>query len=141
MLEKRNHRNSHQRKVILEELRKVKSHPSAGLLFEIVRKKIPNISLGTVYRNLEFLSKKGIIQKLGVAGKETRFDGDTEKHYHISCTICGRIDDINELRYENKSIKKENMINGFQVSGYQINYFGICPDCQNGPDSRDSGNN
>ncbi|MCP4703669.1 MAG: transcriptional repressor [candidate division Zixibacteria bacterium] len=128
-------RNSFQRDVILEELRKVKSHPSATALYEIVKKRIPNISLGTIYRNLELLSQKGIIQKLGLNGTEARFDGTIVSHYHISCTNCGRIDDIDDLPYENNEDEMTKIINGYQVSGCHKNFFGICPKCSEEEDN------
>ncbi|MCJ7604005.1 MAG: transcriptional repressor, partial [Desulfobulbaceae bacterium] len=69
-------RMTKQRQVILEELRKVKTHPTADDMYQMLRKKMPKISLGTVYRNLEILSESGIIQKLDVGGTQKRFDGD-----------------------------------------------------------------
>ncbi|MBA4358220.1 MAG: transcriptional repressor, partial [Desulfovibrio sp.] len=83
-----------QRQVILEELRGLKSHPTAGELCQLVRKKLPRVSLGTVYRNLEILSRSGVIQKIDVAGVEMRFDGDISNHYHLRCVGCGRVFDV-----------------------------------------------
>ena len=83
-----------QRQVIMEELRKVKSHPTAGELCQMVRKRLPRISLGTVYRNLDILSRSGLIQKLDVAGQEMRFDGDIRDHYHLRCLDCGGVSDV-----------------------------------------------
>ena len=82
-----------QRKVILEELRKVDTHPSADEVYEMVRKRLPRISLGTVYRNLEILSAKGEIQKLELGCTLKRFDGIAENHYHIRCLQCDRVVD------------------------------------------------
>ena len=130
MKEKLFQRSSRKRDVILEELRKVITHPTATILYNLVRKRIPNISLGTIYRNLDQMAKKGIIQKLDVAGKEARFDGNINKHYHILCTVCGRIDDVHEISYDNKKIEMAKIINGYQVSGYHLNYYGICSDCK-----------
>lgn len=138
MLEKKFLRNSQQRDVILEELRKVKTHPTAAILYNAVRKRIPNISLGTVYRNLDLLSKKGIIQKLEVNSSKTRFDGDIDKHYHITCVECGRVDDVHELPYDSKKAEMAKIINGYQVSGYHMNFFGICPDCTKEQNNIDS---
>jgi Fur family ferric uptake transcriptional regulator len=64
-----------QRKVILEELRNVDTHPSADEIYEMVRKRLPHISLGTVYRNLEILSETGAIQKLELGCAQKKFDG------------------------------------------------------------------
>jgi Fur family ferric uptake transcriptional regulator len=129
MPDKKFQRHSQQRDVILEELRKVKTHPTATILYNAVRKRIPNISLGTVYRNLDLLSQKGIIQKLEVNSGEAHFDGDVDKHYHIICTDCGRIDDVHGIPYENKEVEISRIINGYQVSGYHMSFFGICPGC------------
>ena len=69
-------RNTRQREVILEELRKLRSHPTAPVLYEIVRRRLPRISLGTVYRNLELLAKSGVVRKLELSDSEARFDGN-----------------------------------------------------------------
>jgi len=129
MLENKFHRNSPQREVILEELRKLKSHPTATTLYRLVSKRLPSISLGTVYRNLNLLSKKGIIQKLEVGGSRARYDGDTDKHYHICCSSCGRIDDIQNISEEILNIDLFE-IEGYVVEGYHMNFYGICSDCR-----------
>ena len=87
-------RKTKQREVILEELMKLRAHPSADELYERVKKRLPRISLGTVYRNLEMLSREGIIHRLETAGSQKRFDGETGDHQHIRCVRCGRIDDL-----------------------------------------------
>jgi Fur family ferric uptake transcriptional regulator len=129
MLAKKKHRNSIQRKVILEELRDLKSHPTANALYKLVSKRLPNISMGTIYRNLDLLSRTGVIQKLDLGGSTARYDGDTDKHYHICCTICGKIDDVYDI--------PENIINvdlsdikGYDVYGYHMNFYGICHECR-----------
>ena len=76
-------RNSQQREVILDELQKLYSHPTAATLYEAVRKRLPRISLGTVYRNLDLMAKKGLIKKLEFGGSEARFDGNPDQHFHI----------------------------------------------------------
>ncbi|MDO5483793.1 MAG: transcriptional repressor [Desulfovibrionaceae bacterium] len=87
-------RMTRQRAVILEELRKNKSHPTADELYSIVRERLPRISLGTVYRNLDFLADTGEILRLESAGSIKRFDGNIVSHQHIRCVKCGRIGDI-----------------------------------------------
>ena len=83
-----------QRQVILEELRKVNTHPSADEIYEMARKRLPRISLGTVYRNLEILSARGEIQKLEFGCSLKRFDGVAQDHYHIRCLDCDRVIDV-----------------------------------------------
>lgn len=75
-----------QRSVILEELRKVTTHPSADGIYEMVRKRLPRISLGTIYRNLEILFENGDIRRLDTGSHLRRFDGRAEDHYHCAAT-------------------------------------------------------
>ncbi len=125
---KKAHRTTPQRKVVLEELLKLDSHPSADEIYEAVRKRIPRISLGTVYRNLEILTELGEIQKLELAGTMNRFDWDTNKHYHIRCVECGKI--------ENAPIAPLNQIEDelygstvFDIIGHRLEFVGLCPAC------------
>ena len=121
-------RMTRQRKVILEELRKVKNHPSADEVYEIVRRKLPRISLGTVYRNLEILAKLGEIQQLELGCAMKRFDGNPENHYHIRCIRCNRVDDV--MIGPLKDI--ENEIGGstdYQVMGHRLEFLGLCRRC------------
>lgn len=87
-------RHSRQRDIILEEVRRGKTHPSAQEVYDRVRPRLPKISLGTVYRNLEQLAAHGLIRKLELPGDQRRFDGDVSEHYHIRCLVCGRVDDV-----------------------------------------------
>lgn len=118
-----------QRKVILEELRKVTSHPTATEIYDMVRQRLPRISLGTVYRNLELLAANDIIQKLDFGEPQKRFDGNPEPHYHITCTGCGRVDDIHiPLHHELDS--KAADYSGYEVSGHHVEFRGLCPACR-----------
>ena len=129
MLNTLNLRMTRQRRVILEELRKVNTHPSADEIYEMVRKRLPRISLGTVYRNLEVLSASGDIQKLELGCSLRRFDGTPEDHYHIRCTRCDRVVDAPigfSIDIEQK-LKDET---DFKIIGHKIEFVGICPDCQ-----------
>jgi len=124
----KNLRMTRQRKVILEELRKLNTHPSADEIYEVVRHRLPRISLGTVYRNLEVLSELGEIQKLELSGLLKRFDWNTKKHYHIRCVRCSRVDDapiapLNQL---------DNELYGatvFEIIGHNLEFTGLCPEC------------
>jgi len=119
-----------QRKIIVEELRKMKNHPTADQLYEAVRKRLPSISLGTVYRNLEFLSDKGIIHRVEVCGKKRRYDGTLEEHTHIRCAVCGRIEDI--VEDQNLQSLAETIISktGFELIAGRTEFVGICPECR-----------
>ncbi|MEZ7197640.1 Fur family transcriptional regulator [Pseudodesulfovibrio karagichevae] len=121
-------RLSKQRKVILEELRKVKSHPTADEVYDMVRKIIPRISLGTVYRNLEFLSSKGLVLKLGAPGEQKRFDGTPDPHPHIRCEVCTAVADV-ECDIEIPVIP-ESCTSGYRILTTNVEFVGICPRCQ-----------
>ena len=122
-------RNTRQRQVILEELRKLRSHPTAVGLYEIVRRHIPSISLGTVYRNLELLASMGEIQKLEWMGSKARFDGNVDRHDHVRCTCCGRVEDVPGGSLDLARLGT-NDCNGYELLGYRLEYVGICPRCR-----------
>ena len=119
-----------QRKVILEELRKVDTHPGADEIYEMVRKRLPRISLGTVYRNLEILSASGEIQKLELGCTLKRFDGVAANHHHIRCIHCNRVVDA-PPDFDVTVNHNSNKPTGFKIIGHRLEFIGICPDCQN----------
>ena len=107
----------------------MKTHPTASELYDKVRKRLPRVSLGTVYRNLEVLHEDGKIIKLDLAGHEARFDGMVRPHCHVRCTDCGKVRDLPEIdprKFETASAE----INGFLIQGFKLEYFGICPGCR-----------
>lgn len=120
-------RNTQQRQVILEELCKVNSHPTAAGLFEIVRQRLPGISLATVYRNLERLSELGLVLKLDLGGGQARYDGTPQPHDHVRCVRCGRVDDLRLVPVEAGG---EGPLEGYEVLGRRLEFFGICPQCR-----------
>lgn len=123
-----NMRLTNQRQVIIEELKKVTSHPTANEVFDMVRKRLPRIGLGTVYRNLDLLSDRGIIKKLEVGGEQKRFDGDTSPHYHIRCINCNRVDDIFIERHKDLEKSAASCCN-FKILDHHVQFSGICSKC------------
>ena len=122
-------RMTRQRKIILDELKKSKNHPSADQLWERVRKRLPRISLGTVYRNLEKLADEGMILRLELPNQPRRYDANTNDHYHIFCVECARTED---LAYH-PSVDLTRIFSrktGYKILGYKIHILGICPECQ-----------
>ena len=122
-------RNTRQRQVIFEELQALTSHPTAGELYEIVRRQLPKISLGTVYRNLELLAQSGTIAKLEISGSESRFDGNADLHYHVRCVHCGRVDDAHQISPDLISKEIKNL-EGYEILGHRLEFLGICRACQ-----------
>ncbi len=122
-------RMTRQRKIILEELRKVKYHPTADDLHRAVRRRLPRISLGTVYRNLDLLSRAGLIQKLEVGGTQKRFDGDVQGHCHRRCVGCGKVEDVRLEETAGISRAVKNMPD-YEVISHRIEFIGFCRDCR-----------
>jgi len=117
-----------QRRVILDEVRNTTLHPTATEVYELVRRRIPSISLATVYRNLELLCEQGLIQCLR-GGDQRRYDADLTDHYHIRCTVCGRVDDLPApADAEPARFIADNL--GYEILSCVVRYLGICPDCR-----------
>lgn len=121
-------RNTEQRRVILEELVKAQTHPTANEIFHMVRKRLPRISLGTVYRNLEILSQAGKIKTIELAGTEKRFDWKTDTHYHVRCLKCNRIEDapIQVIPQIDEALKGKT---DFEILGHRLEFVGLCVNC------------
>jgi Fur family ferric uptake transcriptional regulator len=123
-------RLTEQRQAILQALRGVKTHPTADQVYDAVRERLPNISLGTVYRNLEILAENGLVARVNVGGRQMRFDGDTSRHYHVRCTTCGRVGDVSsgEFRELNEEAQRHT---DYVVTGHRVEFVGVCPTCAN----------
>lgn len=123
-------KKSRQREALLKELQSSHDHPTAEELYLSLKKEIPNLSLGTVYRNLSLLDNEGEISKISSDGAD-RYDGNTMPHCHFSCTECGRVCDViipeGTLSITDDIVKN---IDGV-VEKYTLNFFGICSECKN----------
>jgi len=120
---------TNQRQVILEEVQKVNTHPTADEVYGMVRRRLPRISLGTVYRNLEILSTSGLIQKIGPPSNQMQFDGKTDNHYHIRCINCGRVEDA-PIETVDKLENTIREISDYSIVGHKLEFIGICPRCE-----------
>lgn len=121
---------SQQRNCILNIVVSNPIHPTVEQVYEIARRSYPNISLGTVYRNLNQLSEHGILKKICSSYGSVRFDGRTDPHFHMVCTHCGKVFDV-ELE-ELLSIKEKlSDMYGFDVINYEVSIQGICKECKN----------
>lgn len=122
-------RRTKQREAILRLLKSTTSHPTADWVYEQVRKEIPNISLGTVYRNLRVLKEEGQVTELDLNGTFSRFDSNTQNHYHFRCERCGSIFDIDEPgdREVDERVAQKT---GFKVYYHRLEFRGLCKNCQ-----------
>jgi Fur family transcriptional regulator, peroxide stress response regulator len=122
-------RQTKKRELIFLILTGTREHPTADWIYEEARKKIPNISKGTIYRNLAILVKTGAISELNLNGTITRYEIKQTQHYHFRCEKCGRVFDING------PISKELDGNvaektGFKIKYHRLEFHGLCKDCQ-----------
>jgi Fur family peroxide stress response transcriptional regulator len=103
-------------------------HPTADALYTLIREEYPNISLGTVYRNLNLLVELGEIQKLTCGDGADRFDADTSPHYHFVCKHCGKVSDLPLAPMDNINHMAQEHADG-TVDSHTIYFYGICKDC------------
>ena len=121
-------RMTRQRKTVLDVLKGMDTHPTADEIYDRVKQKLPRISLGTVYRNLEVLSELGEIQILELSGSLKRFDWDPHKHYHIRCIRCDRVENA-PLAPMNQLENKLYQSTVFEIIGHNLEFIGLCPEC------------
>jgi len=124
MITNKKERLTNQKRVILEYLKSTKSHPCAKEVYLEVKKKLPQISLGTVYRILNQLKEKGEVKE--ILTEVSHFDGDTSFHSHFICQRCKKIFDVFEKvpKLKNKKLKVG------KIKDYQIIFYGICQNCE-----------
>lgn len=123
---------SKQRELVLQTVLENPIHPTADDVYELVRRQNPKISLGTVYRNLNFLSEMGMLRKISMPVGSDRFDGRLDEHYHMACTRCGRVFDVEcgALRELDRQILERH---GFRVQDRHLLLTGLCRECQPEP--------
>jgi len=120
-------RHTIQKSTVLDYLKKVKVHPSAETVYKEVKKKMPSISKGTVYRILNNFKEDGQIQEISTA--ISRYDGDNSMHAHFICSDCGNIFDIFENCTGCAVLNKAEAKVG-KVKYYQMHFYGICKKCR-----------
>ena len=118
---------SRQREAVLNLLCSTKSHPTAAWIYENVRLVLPNISLGTVYRNLTVLEQEGLIRKIPVGDNHEHFDGDTSPHSHFYCEKCGKVSDVSYVADDAYPDLEKDY--GFKVKASSLVLCGVCKDC------------
>ncbi|PIT84187.1 transcriptional repressor [Candidatus Micrarchaeota archaeon CG10_big_fil_rev_8_21_14_0_10_45_29] len=123
-----NERLTPQKIKIIEFLKGTTSHPTAEDVYKNVKKSIPCISLGTVYRNLGQMAQRGQIRRLEVEGG-FRYDADLSSHLHLVCKKCGSISDMHDVRIFD-FIKKKTNPGKFIAQGAEVTIFGICKNCK-----------
>jgi Fur family transcriptional regulator, peroxide stress response regulator len=122
-------RYSRQRQRLLELLQSTGTHPTAGWLYDMLKPDFPNLSLGTVYRNLAVLIEQGMIKKIDAGSTFDRFEAKTTPHYHLICRECETIIDF-EYRLFPEIESVISKAADFTVEGHRIDFFGTCSACR-----------
>ena len=121
------------RRLILEVVQRTDLHPTAEWVYRKVRRRLPRVSLGTVYRNLRLLVDEGIVEELpGAPGRhagKARFDGNASVHHHFTCSDCGRIHDLT-APVDPSLDRRMAVRTGLSISHHRIEFYGRCPACQ-----------
>ncbi len=120
---------SRQREAIKNYLMSTTKHPTAEMVYEAIREVCPNISLGTVYRNLTFLVDHGEIIRLCCGEESDRFDGNTAKHYHFICRNCGCVKDLMMLPIDHIDAIAGEHFDG-SIEGHYAYFYGTCAQCR-----------
>lgn len=121
-------RNTVQKSIIMETIRQTGGHQAAESVYKAVHETYPSISRATVYRNLNQLALQGTLKKVQVPEGADVFDLYTEPHYHIRCSVCGRVYDV-DLPYMEDLNSRISNYHGFQIQSHDIVFNGICPNC------------
>jgi len=122
-------RHTRQREAILRFLRGTFTHPTADQIYEELRRELPNISKGTVYRNLKVLKEMDLVTELNLNGTVNRFEAKLQDHYHFRCQHCGRVFDV-DLPVDRDLAHRASARTGFKIFHHQLEFRGLCHECQ-----------
>ena len=122
------YKRSKQRERILELLGSTVSHPTASWIYDKLKKEIPELSLGTVYRNLNILIEQGLIRKIDFGSTFDRYDADISPHYHFICERCGSIIDL-KIPIDGELNKRVEKATNFKTKRHRIEFYGLCDKC------------
>lgn len=118
------------RNAILEVLRMTDTHPSAEMVYEMLQKEHPDISLATVYRNLARFKSQGMIQSVATVRGIERFDANTDPHVHFICSSCDAVLDLPQIEVPQSLSCSVEQCSGCNVQGCQLTFTGLCGSCQ-----------
>lgn len=127
-------RNTLQKEIIQRALCQMGNHPTAAMVYDQVHRNHPTISRSTVYRVLAQMAEEGTCLRLGVAGGDDRYDGDTARHSHVRCRLCGALAD---LPWSDVEAPADTA--GYLLEDCSVEYRGLCPACQSGKKDSNAG--
>jgi Fur family transcriptional regulator, peroxide stress response regulator len=120
---------THQREVIYRTVIELKDHPSPESIYEKVRRDIPSISLGTVYKNIKTFVDAGLLREVSPHHGTLRLESNLHEHHHLVCTKCKAIVDIEKADVGPVDWKRKPP-KGFRVDRYSVEFYGLCPNCR-----------
>lgn len=123
-------RNTIQRQLVIAAVRFLANHPTAEEVYDRIIQEYPDISKGTVYRNLNSLVESGLLGKISVPSGADRFDHILARHYHIKCTRCGKFMNVEHFDYIPDLEDKVAALTGYKMDHHDIVFSGVCPECQ-----------
>lgn len=122
-------RYSKKREAIFAAIRNTDCHPSAEWIYQSLKPSHPDLSMGTVYRNLTFFRETGAIQSIGVIQGQERFDAITTPHSHFVCNCCGAVMDLPEVTVDSEMNRSVSEQYGFAVNRHELTFYGTCQLC------------
>ncbi len=127
-MNKRRYKRSRQREHILKLLQGTDKHPTASWIYDELRPEFSNLSMGTVYRNINILLDQNLVQKIESGSSFDRYDANTELHYHFICRECETVDDMPVEVFQ--ALDKEiSDATGYRVESHRLDFYGLCPSC------------
>ncbi len=122
-------RYSKKREAILSAICSTDTHPSADWVYQTLKPLYPDLSLGTVYRNLARFKEEGLVISVGTVNGQERFDGTVQPHTHFICTSCGIVLDFHELKQDEALNRKAEQMHGLKIDHHELVFYGTCPHC------------
>ena len=122
-------RSSNQRSLVQRIVESAHDHPTAQAVFERARKRMPLISLGTVYRNLQLLAEQGLLLERKVGNRPARYEANRYPHYHICCLRCGALEDLS-IPYQKVLDRRVQKMVQYKLREHRMEFYGICAQCQ-----------
>jgi Fur family transcriptional regulator, peroxide stress response regulator len=120
---------SKQKDIIYSIVASTMTHPTADWIYQGARRKMPRISLGTVYRNLKILTEEGRLLEITTRKGPSRYDANTTHHSHLRCLNCDRLEDLPEREFQ--VVSHSRKIRKFMILETRVELIGLCPDCKN----------
>ncbi len=122
-------RNTIQRQLVMKAIRALSNHPTVEEVYKVIVKEYPDISKGTVYRNMKSMVNEGFLSRVSSPSGADRFEETLSKHYHLNCRRCGALVNVS-IDYQSRlDFLAANMTN-YKVDSHDIVFHGLCPSCQ-----------